>query len=105
MRALILLITALLCAAPALAETLLIVQSNRDRAGTALQQSVTRTVKVPTELLVLSDYARFKRGRPRLIHEDSGRIDALCFQLAFKYGSALVVTYDAGETYRRSQTP
>ena len=68
MRALILLITAILCAAPALAEELLIVQSGRDRAGTELQQSVTRAVKVPTELLVLSDYAEV--DLPRIVREE-----------------------------------
>ena len=68
MRALILVIAALFCAAPALAESLLIVQSNRDRASTSLQQSVTRTVKVPTELLVLSDYAEV--DLPRVVREE-----------------------------------
>jgi len=68
LRALILVIAALFCAAPALAESLLIVQSNRDRASTSLQQSVTRTVKVPTELLVLSDYAEV--DLPRVVREE-----------------------------------
>ena len=41
---------------PALADTLLIVQSVRDRAGAELRNSVTRTVPARTELLILSDY-------------------------------------------------
>ena len=68
MRALILLITALLCAAPALAEELLIVQSGRDRASTELRQSVTRAVPVTTEVLVLSDYAEV--DLPRIVREE-----------------------------------
>lgn len=69
MRALILLITALLCAAaPALAEELLIVQSGRDRSSTELRQSVIRTVPVTTQVLVLSDYAEV--DLPRIVREE-----------------------------------
>jgi putative ABC transport system substrate-binding protein len=82
LRALILLIAALLCAAPALAESLLIVQSNRDRSSTALQQSVTRTVKVPTEVLVLSDYAEVDLAR--VVREEQPDVILTIGESAFK---------------------
>jgi putative ABC transport system substrate-binding protein len=68
LRAIILLITAILCAAPALAADLLIVQSNRDRASTELQRSVTRAVPARTQVLVLSDYAEV--DLPRVVREE-----------------------------------
>ena len=68
MRAIILLITALLCAAPALAADLLIVQSSRDRASTELQRSVARAVPARTQVLVLSDYAEV--DLPRVVREE-----------------------------------
>ena len=52
----------------ALADTLLIVQSVRDRAGIELRKSITRTVPVRAELVILSDYAEV--DLPRLVREE-----------------------------------
>jgi putative tryptophan/tyrosine transport system substrate-binding protein len=68
LKTLILLMGILSSALPALADTLLIVQSVRDRAGSELVKSVTRAVPARTELLVLSDYAEV--DLPRVVREE-----------------------------------
>ncbi len=52
----------------ALADTLLIVQSVRDRAGIELRKSITRTVPVRAELVILSDYAEV--DLPRMVRDE-----------------------------------
>ena len=68
MRAIILLIAALLCAAPALAESLLIVQSSRSAVADAAVAGFRSACNLESRTLVLSDYAEV--DLPRIVREE-----------------------------------